>query len=334
MLPAWRAGCSSASQTTLKPGCPKNKRKIMKNQMRGVYSIPVTPFNLDGSVDFDSLSNCVEWCVEKGAHGIVFPVNASEGPFLTDSERAAVIQTGVKATANAVPFVAGVSGITTSHAVEYTKAAIEAGADSVIAAPPNGSNPELMLDYYGAVAEAAGVPLWVQNNKPPTSPTIPTPLIVRMLKEIEHIDYVKEESLVPGQVMTELFELSGDACHGVMGGMGGRFLTDEYHRGSCGTMPSGHITDAHRKLWDALEKGGKGADGLQVVTDEAQAIWELLLPSLNFEFLFSITVYKMVFHRRGVIKTPATRNPAAKKMDKLDVDELDRILARLDPLLD
>ncbi|MDA1297508.1 MAG: dihydrodipicolinate synthase family protein [Chloroflexi bacterium] len=306
----------------------------MKDQMRGVYSIPVTPFNEDGSVDFTSLTRCVEWCVEKGAHGIVLPVNASEGPFLTDSERSAVIETGVKATGGAVPFVAGVSGITTTHAVEYTKAAVDAGADSVIAAPPNGAGSGLMIDYYGAVAEAAGVPVWVQNNKPPASPTIPTSLIVRMLKEIEHVDYVKEESLVPGQVMTELFEQSGDACRGVMGGMGGRFLTDEYHRGSCGTMPSGHITDAHRKLWDALEKGGRDGDGLQVVTDEAQAIWEKLLPSLNFEFLFSITAYKMAFYRRGVIKTPVTRNPAAKKMDRLDVEELDRILERLSPLLD
>ncbi len=302
--------------------------------MRGVYSIPVTPFNEDGSVDFPSLRRCVEWCVERGAHGIVLPVNASEGPFLTDSERADVIREGVKATAGAVPFVAGVSGITTTHAVEYTKAAVEAGADSVIAAPPNAANNEMMLDYFGSVAEASGVPVWLQNNKPPTSPVIPTPLIVRMLKEIDHVEYVKEESLVPGQVMTELFEQSGDSCKGIMGGMGGRFLTDEYHRGSCGTMPAGHITDAHRKLWDALEKGGKDSDGLQVVTDEAQTIWEQLLPALNFEFMYSISAYKIAFHRRGVIRTPVTRNPAAKKMDRLDIEELDRILGRLSPLLD
>lgn len=306
----------------------------MTEQMRGVYSIPVTPFNEDGSVDFPSVTRCVEWCVERGAHGIVLPVNASEGPFLTDAERAEVIRKGVEATAGAVPFVAGVSGITTSHAVEYTKVAVEAGADSVIAAPPNGASNELIFDYYGAIAEAAGVPVWLQNNKPPTSPIIPTPLIVRMLKEIDHVDYVKEESLVPGQIMTQLFDLTGDSCKGIMGGMGGRFLTDEYHRGACGTMPSGHITDAHRKLWDALEKGGKGEGHLQIVTDEAQSIWEQLLPSLNFEFLYSISAYKMAFFRRGVIKTPVTRNPAAKQMDRLDIEELDRILDRLGPLLD
>ena len=56
-------------------------------QFRGVYAIPVTPFNDDLSVDWDSLRKCVEFSVEAGAHGIVVPVNASEGPFLTDTER-------------------------------------------------------------------------------------------------------------------------------------------------------------------------------------------------------------------------------------------------------
>jgi 4-hydroxy-tetrahydrodipicolinate synthase len=301
--------------------------------MRGVYSIPVTPFNEDGSVDYTSLKRCVEFCVEAGAHGIVFPVNVSEGPYLTDEERTGVIEAGVKATAGAVPFVAGVTGLSTAHAVAYTKAAVEAGVDSVIAAPPNGADGSYIFDYYGAVAEAAGVPVWVQNNRPPTSPTIPTSMIVRMLKEIKHVDYVKEESLIPGQVMTEILKGASAACKGVMGGMGGRFLIDEYRRGACGTMPSGHITDAHRRLWDALEKGGRDRAGLQIVTDEARDIWEQMLPSLNFEFLYSIGAYKAAFWRRGVIKSPVSRNPAAKSLDKFDMEELDKILDRLSPLL-
>ena len=38
-------------------------------QFRGVYAIPVTPFNDDLSVDWDSLRKCVEFSVEAGAHG-------------------------------------------------------------------------------------------------------------------------------------------------------------------------------------------------------------------------------------------------------------------------
>ena len=65
--------------------------KLSKNLQnpRGVYSIPVTPFHEDGKLDLDSLRKCIEFCLEKGAHGIVMPVNASEVSTLTDEERAA-----------------------------------------------------------------------------------------------------------------------------------------------------------------------------------------------------------------------------------------------------
>ena len=54
---------------------------------RGVFTIPVTPFDERGEVDEASLQREVDWCVRAGAHGIVAPVNASEGPALTDEER-------------------------------------------------------------------------------------------------------------------------------------------------------------------------------------------------------------------------------------------------------
>ena len=303
-------------------------------QFRGVYAIPVTPFNDDLSVDWDSLRKCVEFSVEAGAHGIVVPVNASEGPFLTDTERKQVLKVAIEVVDGAVPVVGGVSGTSTTQSVDLTRNAAELGADSVMAMPPNGATSSIMWDHFAAIAEAGQLPVWIQNNKPPAGPIVPTDMIVRMLNEVEHVDYVKEESNLPGQVMTELFEKAGGAIRGVMGGMGGRYLVDEYRRGSCGTMPAGHITDAHARLWDALEAGGTDADGLQVVTDEARYIWERMIPSLNFEFMFGANAYKAAYWRRGIIKTPKTRIPANKLLDKFDYEELDRILDRMSDLLD
>ena len=303
-------------------------------QFRGVYAIPVTPFNDDLSVDWDSLRKCVEFSVEAGAHGIVVPVNASEGPFLTDTERKQVLKVAIEVVDGAVPVVGGVSGTSTTQSVDLTRNAAELGADSVMAMPPNGATSSIMWDHFAAIAEAGQLPVWIQNNKPPAGPIVPTDMMVRMLNEVEHVDYVKEESNLPGQVMTELFEKAGGAIRGVMGGMGGRYLVDEYRRGSCGTMPAGHITDAHARLWDALEAGGTDADGLQVVTDEARYIWERMIPSLNFEFMFGANAYKAAYWRRGIIKTPKTRIPANKLLDKFDYEELDRILDRMSDLLD
>jgi len=202
-----------------------------------------------------------------------------------------------------------------------------------MAMPPNGAAGQVVWDHYVAIAEMGQLPVWIQNNKPPAGPVVPTNMMVKMLNEVEHIDYVKEESYLPGQIMTELLEKAGGAVKGLMGGMGGRYLVDEYRRGSAGTMPAGHITDAHVKLWNALDAGGVDSGGLQIVTDEARTIWERMIPSLNFEFMFGANAYKAAYYRRGIIKTPLTRNPANKYLDKLDYEELDTILDRMGDLL-
>ncbi len=302
---------------------------------RGVFAIPVTPFEEDGSVDYVSLRRCVEYCVEAGTHGIVMPVNASEGPRLTDQERDEVTRVGVSVVNGAVPFVAGASGVSVEHCVERALAARDCGADSVIAMPVNGmSGGQETIDLYGALAEATELPIWIQNNKPPIGPTIPTPTLIRIIDEVPGATLLKEESLLPGHVMTQVIEACGDRVESIMGGMGGRFLLQEYRRGGAGTMPAGHITEAHVALWNALEAGGVDAGGNQVVSADARAIFNRLLPALNFEFFFGVTAYKQCFWRRGIIKTPITRSPGGKPFDRYDAEELDAILRELEDLLD
>ena len=108
-----------------------------------------------------------------------------------------------------------------------------------------------------------------------------------------------------------------------MGGSGGRFIIDEYRRGSNGIMPSGHMVEAHRILWDQLESSERGQ-----VNENAIETWNQMLESLTFEFQFSVTAYKYFFWKRGIIRTNITRDPA-KKLDKFDQVEADRILETL-----
>ena len=305
-----------------------------KPKNRGVFSIPVTPFNEDGSVDYESLRSCVSYCVEAGAHGIVMPVNASEGPRLTDEERDKVLRVGMETVASAVPVVAGASGVSIEHCIERARVAVECGAESIIAMPVGGmTGGQETIDLYGALWEATHLPIWIQNNKPPTGPTIPTPTIIRIIEEIPGARLLKEESLLPGNVMTSVIEACGDKVESIMGGMGGRFLLAEYRRGGAGTMPAGHITEAHVAVWNALESGGIDENGQQIVTDEARALFNRILPSLNFEFFFGVTTYKQAFWRRGIIKTPLTRQPGSKAFDRYDGEELDKILHDISDLL-
>ena len=47
-------------------------------KFRGIFGIPVTPFNNDESIDYKSLEKVINFTVENGCNGIVMPVMASE----------------------------------------------------------------------------------------------------------------------------------------------------------------------------------------------------------------------------------------------------------------
>ncbi|MBM32548.1 MAG: hypothetical protein CL764_06835 [Chloroflexi bacterium] len=299
----------------------------MSSIMKGIFAIPVTPFNEDGSLDIRSLEKCVDFCLEKGAHGIVMPVNASEVSTLTHEEWMTVLKTGLSRVNNSVPFVAGISGNSLEICVERAKICQDLGANSIMTMPPGkGGGVVNIREFYEQVSKAVELPIWIQNNKPPNGATVPTDLIIELLDTIPNIKFLKEESEYPGHIMSQVIRHSGSNCESVMGGMGGRFLLDEYRRGATGTMPAGHFTDLQVKLWNALILGKENDDGTREITKESRRLWEVLLPSLNFEFMFGTTAYKLVFWKRGVISSPLARIPIRKPFDDQDMIELDQIL--------
>lgn len=293
---------------------------------RGVFAIPVTPFSADGTLDLRSLRRCVEFCIAAGAGGVVAPVNASEFFTLTEAERKTVVETVVEQTNRRVPVVAGVSGASTQVAVEMARHAAQAGADSVMAMPPfvRHPGPDEIVEFYAAVAEAAGVPVWIQDYVAPMGTPMAPPLLAKLLREIPGVEYLKEETALAPQVMTQVKALAGDALKGMMGGMAGRYLLDEYARGACGTMPACEVADAHVAVWNALERGEQA---------EARRLFRELLPLLNMEAMYSFVVYKEVLYRRGIIACPKTRAPGAPTLDAAASRELDLILRDLAPLL-
>jgi 4-hydroxy-tetrahydrodipicolinate synthase len=297
------------------------------NRFRGVFAIPPTPFDDAGNVDEASLRRCVDFCVEAGAHGILAPVNASESIALTDAERLRVADILVEQAAGRVPVVVGVSGASTAASVLYARAAVRSGADAVMAMPPYVKHPpaDEISDFYAVVARAAqGLPVWIQDYVAPVGTPMSASLLVRLLQEIPGVDYLKEETALAPQMMSQVRELAGASLRGVMGGMAGRYLLEEYRRGACGTMPACEVADVHVQVWDALERGD---------AEEARRLHTRLLPLLNYEAMYSFTIYKEVLVRRGVIASARTRVPGAGRLDAENHRELDLLLEDLSPLM-
>jgi len=294
-------------------------------QMRGVFTIPVTPFDTVGDIDEAALRRCVQFCLDAGAHGIVAPVNASEATVLSDQERLRVAAILVETVNHRIPVVVGVSAVTARQGAAFSRHAREIGADAVIAMPPyvRKATPDELVEYFRIVAGAAQLPVFIQNYPAPIGTPMSAAFMARLVQQIDGVEYIKEETLPAGHVITETLETAGPKLKGVMGGMAGRFMLDEFRRGACGTMPACEVTDVHVAIWNALEAGDAA---------RARTLHNRLIPLLNIEWMYGAAVYKDVLRRRGVIANAALRGPGALHLDASDHCELDAILAGLSDL--
>ncbi|MCK4394772.1 dihydrodipicolinate synthase family protein, partial [Candidatus Bipolaricaulota bacterium] len=179
---------------------------------------------------------------------------------------------------------------------------------------------ELLLQYYRGISDATDLPIFIQNHAAGSVLSVDT--MVRLLREVEHVEYVKEETMPATHKLTQLLERAPrDKMKGVFGGSGGRYLLLEHPRGVAGQMPGCHITDVVVRLWDALEAGD---------LKEAKRVYGLMAPLFALEEQ-RVASYSEVLRIRGVIKSGRQRG-GVSMMDKHDHQALDDILRDLEPL--
>ena len=169
----------------------------MSQPMRGVYTIPSTPFDEHEQIDEQALRRIVDFCVACGAHGLVYPVNASGFTTLSDDERVRASRIVVEQCAGRIPAVIGVAGICKEHAAMFAREARAMRADAVIAMTPylnKLQDEQLFVEYYQAISDAAGMPVFIQNHDAPVGTNMPADLLLGLCREIEHVKYVKEET--------------------------------------------------------------------------------------------------------------------------------------------
>lgn len=184
-----------------------------REPFRGTYTVLVTPFTADGAaVDLKALERLVEYQLREGVRGLI-PLG-STGEFLSVSreERAAIVETVVRAAAGRVPVLVGTGAEDTREVVALSKEAEAQGADGVMIIPPFYSVPTLaeLLHHYDTVARAIGIPIMVYNN-PATANVDMTPAMLAEISRIPNCRYVKESTLEVTRVRDIL-----DLCGGRM----------------------------------------------------------------------------------------------------------------------
>lgn len=294
---------------------------MMAERFQGLFPVLQTPVGPGGEIEVDSLRREVDFCVQAGAHGLVFPVLGSEFQFLTDGERHQLVEVVIKQAAGRIPVVAGVAGTVWQVAAEHARHAAGAGADAVIALPPylSGGTRAEIRQYYEVVAKAAGIPVFIQHSQAGMDAS----LLAELLNEVEHIRYIKEEMHPSAHQIGAVVKGAGEACWGVFGGAHDRWMLSELRRGATGFMPAVEAVDVHVQVWEAWQAGDE---------KKARQVFNQLLPLINFILIMGLPVCKEVLVRRGVFKSAAMRTPGTLGLDAEDQRELDAILEGLRPL--
>lgn len=161
---------------------------------RGIFVPLVTPF-LDGKIDWESLHNLIEYYLDRNVDGLVAVGTTGESPTLSEQEHLDVIRFIIDKTNSRKPVIAGTGSNETAKAIEFTRAAEEAGADGALVVCPYYNKPtqEGIYTHYRAVAESTSLPIIIYNIPGRTSRNIETDTLMR-LAEIENIVGVKEAS--------------------------------------------------------------------------------------------------------------------------------------------
>jgi 4-hydroxy-tetrahydrodipicolinate synthase len=158
-----------------------------------VLTAIVTPFDDDGSVDFDAFQTLARYLVENGSDGLVVAGTTGESPTLTDRERLDLVRAALDAVGEEASVVAGTGTYSTAHSVDLTEEEHELGADGFLVVTPYYNKPPQrgIVAHFEAVSRASDLPIVVYNIPSRVVVNIEPDTISR-LAEIETVRAVKQ----------------------------------------------------------------------------------------------------------------------------------------------
>jgi 4-hydroxy-tetrahydrodipicolinate synthase len=154
-------------------------------KVRGLFTAIITPFQGNGKVDTDRMSDLVRFQISKGAEGI-FPCGSTGlGPLMNTDERKAVAEAVLGAAKGKVPVVVQVGAADTASTVDLARHAEKAGADAVASLTPYYYKPgeRAIVKHFEAVSGAVGIPVFAYNIPQFTGNSLQPSVVAAMAKK-------------------------------------------------------------------------------------------------------------------------------------------------------
>lgn len=181
----------------------------MKNPYFGrLLTAMVTPFNADGSVNYEKAADLAEWLINNGSDGLVVAGSTGEAATMSAEEKLELFRVVVNRINKRVPVIAGTGSNNTADSVKMTKMAEAMGVDGALIVGPYYNKPtqEGFYQHFVAVAQSTGLPIIVYNVPGRTASNISPAIVARLAADFENIVAIKEAAGNVAQV-AELYSV-------------------------------------------------------------------------------------------------------------------------------
>jgi len=161
----------------------------------GSYVAIVTPFNADGSVNFDKLKELVLWHLDQGTDGIVALGTTGESSTMSHEEDDDVARCVIETVNGRIPVICGAGSNSTQTQLEKSRRYHDMGADGLLLISPyyNKANDEGMYRHFASVADTVDTPIILYNVPGRTGCSI-SPSVVARLAAHPNVAGIKEAS--------------------------------------------------------------------------------------------------------------------------------------------
>lgn len=137
----------------------------LTDKLKGLGVALVTPFNADGSIDFNAFEKLIEHVLNGGADYLVVLGTTAETPTLSAEEKKAIRDFVVKKSAQRVPLILGYGGNNTTALVEELRTDDLSGFDAILSVVPYYNKPcqEGIYRHFAAAVQASPLPVILYN---------------------------------------------------------------------------------------------------------------------------------------------------------------------------
>jgi len=191
----------------------------LQEKFRGTGIAIVTPFDEDGTVDWNSFRRLINYWIDGGVEYLVVLGTTGESPTVHGEEKQKVFSFVADASTGRIPLVAGIGGNDTREVLHGLRSFDLKGYEAILSVAPAYSKPnqEGIFQHYKQLDANTPLPIIMYNVPSRTGQNVTADTQVRIAHECKNIFGTKEASGDFAQIMQiiknkpkEFMVISGD----------------------------------------------------------------------------------------------------------------------------